>query len=189
MARYAATFKDLGLGRLSPGSAMLILIALTLLLATSQAQEVTRPLAMFPTDCPGTPGPLRRVSPVQLQGHLHYNSPLVFDRFPAGNYPRSHFLNVAPDAGRLVVNSRAMPLMSNALWNQEKYSMGRNSRNSEALAFTYRTAPSATQRTTLDVGQYLRHIPTAGPMMMRIYVQAKAHPRLTRALSMIRPDF
>src|SRR5215469_10675260 len=181
MARYAATSEDLGLGRLSPGSAMLVLVAVILLLTASlQAQEVTRSLAMFGAKALQTPLPFSRVSPVQSPGYLHYNLPLSFDRFPAGSYPRSHFVTLAPDAGRLVINSPALPLMSKALWNQEKYSMGRNIKTSEALAFTYGTAPSATQRTTLDVGQYLRHIPTAGPMMMRIYVQAKAHPRLTR---------
>jgi len=36
--------------------------------------------------------------------------------------------------------------------------------------------------------QYVRHIPTAGPVVMRIYQEAKSHPRFTKVVSMFRPD-
>ena len=36
---------------------------------------------------------------------------------------------------------------------------------------------------------YIRHIPTAGPIVGRVCRQAQAHPNFIRVLSMFRPDF
>ena len=189
MVRRASTFEDLGPGRMSPRPARLILVAVASLLSTIllQAQVVIRPPEIFQTDALDTPVPFGRLSSARFKGYLHYNSQLGFSEFPAGNYPGSYFLTIAPR--RLFMNIPPLPSVNRALWNQENYLMGPDTRNMAAFAPTYGTAPSGTPRTTPGVEQYLRHIPTAGPMMMRIYLQAKAHPRLTRALSMIRPDF
>jgi hypothetical protein len=53
---------------------------------------------------------------------------------------------------------------------------------------SYSIAPQAAVGSTPSVEQYVRHIPAAGPLVVRICQRTKAHPRLTRALSMFRPD-
>jgi hypothetical protein len=53
---------------------------------------------------------------------------------------------------------------------------------------TYGKASHETPHRNPGVEQYIRHIPTAGPIMEVFRQQAKAHPNFTRALSLFRPD-
>ena len=175
-----------------PRSVRQVLVALTSLLAISlvQAQDVTRQLATIQTGRMDTPGPFLMASLHRTQGYLNYDLPLRFYRFPVG-YDRQSHPTVVWDPSRSSVKDSAdrMPFMSKSLWSQEKYWTGPNTRYIVTLVPPYRSAPSDTHRTAPGVEQYLRHIPTAGPMVFRIYQQTKSHPSITRVLSMVRPDF
>jgi hypothetical protein len=67
--------------------------------------------------------------------------------------------------------------------------MGSFANNAAPLAPTYGTTSyQKPHRPPASTEQYVRHIPTAGPMVIRIYQEAKAHPRFTKVVSMFRPD-
>ena len=159
-----------------PRSAKQILVALISFLSTRalQGQELTRQFATLQIGALETPAPFVKMSSLRSQGYLNYDLQLRSCQFPVGNY-----WQFRPDRA---------PLMSRALWNQ-KASMEPNRRNAVTLVPAYWSTPSATHRTAAGTEHYLRHIPTAGPVIGRIYSETKAHPRITRALSMVRPDF
>ena len=61
--------------------------------------------------------------------------------------------------------------------------------SASSLAPTYGTTSyQKPHRPPASTEQYIRHIPTAGPMVIRIYQEAKSHPRFTKVVSMFRPD-
>jgi hypothetical protein len=63
--------------------------------------------------------------------------------------------------------------------------MGSFASNAEPYFVTSHQKP---HRPSPSAEQYVRHIPTAGPVVMRIYQEAKSHPRFTKVVSMFRPD-
>ena len=171
---------------------LLILAFLGSLLSTRslQAQATATLLVRFPIQISASPNSSARCLSLQLPLHNNNDFAERFQSFPAGIYSRRLFA-VAPEAYRFPTK-KSMDLTSFTSaqlsshfgnWPAESF------KTSGAIDQTYRTAPYAMHASTPNLEQYVRHIPAAGPMIVRICQETKAHPRITRALSMFRPDF
>lgn len=166
-----------------------VFVGSLLLTRSLQAQATATPLVRFPIQISASPNSSARGLSLQLPVH-HNNDFVRFQSFPVGIYSRP-LLAVAPKT-YLFSMKKSMDLTSftgGQLLSQFGNWPGGSFKTSVTFDRTYRTAPYAMQSSTLTLEQYVRHIPAAGPMIMRICQETKAHPRLTRALSMFRPDF
>jgi len=130
-------------------------------------------------------------SPTRILLSLPYESPLSLERLQTVRYWQTTLFEVHPASNQLLRNSPFVPYRFTAdtqLFSKNKNWLGGTLDKPAAFAPTFGNASYATRRPTEGVEHYIRHIPTAGPMIGRIYQQARAHPHFTRALSMFRPD-
>jgi hypothetical protein len=89
--------------------------------------------------------------------------------------------------------SRNSTALATALASTAQPSNGRNwlgdvTNHSFKFEPSYGIAPHTAAGSTQNVEQYVRYIPAAGPLIVRICERTKAHPHVTRALSMFHPD-
>ena len=132
-----------------------------------------------------------RASSTRTPLPLPYDSPLNLERLQIVRYSQTTLFEVHPASNQLLRTSGfvpyrftadAQPFRKNNNWS------GGTLDKPAAFAPTFGNASYETRHQVEGVEQYIRHIPTAGPMIGRIWQQARAHPHFTRALSMFRPD-
>jgi len=162
-----------------------MLLAATRILAAQETSSLKKPLVQnVAVLFAGT-------SPTRILLSLPYESPLSLERLQTVRYWQSTLFEVHPASNQLLRNSSFVPYRFTAdtqLFSKNKNWLGGTLDKPAAFAPTFGNASYATRRRTEGVEHYIRHIPTAGPMIGRIYQQARAHPHFTRALSMFRPD-
>jgi len=131
-----------------------------------------------------------RASSTRTPMPLPYDSPLTLERPQTLSYSQTTLFEVHPASNQLLRNSRFVPyrFTADAQLFSSKNWLGGTLGKPAAFALTFDNASYDTRHRTEGVEQYIRHIPTAGPMIGRIWQQAKAHPHVTRALTIFRPD-
>lgn len=130
-------------------------------------------------------------SPSRILLSLPYESRLSLERLQSVRYWQTTLFDVHPASNQLFRNSPFVPYRfttDTQLFTKNKNWLGGTLDKPAAFAPTFGNASYATQHRTEGVEHYIRHIPTAGPVIGRIYQQARAHPHFTRALSMFHPD-
>jgi len=174
--------------RISP---ILLLMLLVLYTHILRAQR-TSPLGESPVPLPDAPAPVATVSEAQIRLHLPYNRlPLVFNPNQGQTESWMRFFPDHTGYDPLPVNSSAVlgqDTSTDKFWDKDRYFVG--SAPTECMTF----APTCghVHHETIhgnDLEYYGRHIPWAGPVVLRIGQQAKVHPHITTVLKMVRPQF
>jgi hypothetical protein len=162
-----------------------VLLAASGILGAQETSPLKKPpvqnLAILFAGTPSTRTPLP----------LSYDTPLSSGRVQTVRHPHTALFEVYPASNQLFRNSPFLPYRFTAdgrLFTKKKDWLDSTLDKPAAFAPTFVNASYATQHRTEGVEHYIRHIPTAGPVIERIYQQARAHPHFTRALSMFRPD-
>ena len=192
MALHSTSSEHLCSPHVTIRRSLLIFVFVGSLLPTRslQAQATAAPLLSFPKLIGASPSSSARGPFLQLPVHHNNDLALRFQSLPVGIYSRPRFA-VAPET-YLFSTKKSMDLTSFTsaqLLSQFGNWPAGSFKTSVPFDRTYGTAPYAMQASAPSIEQYVRHIPAAGPMIARICQETKAHPRITRALSMFRPDF
>jgi hypothetical protein len=162
------------------------LIGVFLLVTNFSSGQATTPAKSFPVSALHAPVLFATVS--QTTVPLTFNSLLSLEQLRFPIYSRTTLPDIHPaleqpsNSSKLVRYrfTTAVPPLNN--------------RNNWVGSFANNPAPYGTisyqrsHKPPASTEQYVRHIPTAGPMVMRIYQEAKAHPRFAKVVSMLRPD-
>jgi len=152
----------------------------------------TSPLAKFPIQLLNTPTPFARVSEAQTRLHLTYRRlPLTFEQNQNQTESRMRFFPHYPGYYRLPMNTNAAlyPATRTAeLWGKEKYLIGNAPSKWLTFASTYGKVPHETTCCVGNLAHYGHRIPWAGSIILRIGQQAKAHPHVTRVLTVFKPQ-
>ena len=176
----------------TPGRVVLALVVATLFLPGHflQAQGTRAPLIKFPIHVGVPPVTFGKTPFGELSVSTSNYWLVSVGNIPAENFPRSNLFAVARDESRFSIASFTdLKLFKPSPWTKDKKWGGSTFTNSVTFAPTPPVSPHANQPGTAILEKYVRHIPTARPVIARIGQQAKAHPRVTRALSVFRPDF
>jgi len=161
------------------------LVGVFLLATTFSSGQALAPMERFSDSDLHTPVLFARITQTVLP---IFNSPLSLEqlRFPiysGTTLPEIHPALEQPSRSSKLVQYRfttaVPPLSSGNNW------MGSFASNAARYGGTSHQKPP---RPSPSTEQYVRHIPTAGPVVMRIYQEAKSHPRFTKVVSMFRPD-
>jgi hypothetical protein len=150
----------------------------------------TSPLATFPIQLFATPAPFARASETQTSLHLTYGLRLTFEQNHGQTDPSIRFLLHYPGYDGLPLNIDAVldpARRASEFWSIEKYLIGSAPSKWPAFAPIYSTFPDKTNYRFENLEQFGQSIPLAGSIMLRIGQQAKAHPRVTRVLTMLQP--
>jgi hypothetical protein len=177
----------------------IMLVGLLLLSTRFLWAQRTLPLEKIPIHLLDTPAPFARVSEVQTPLHLTDRKlPLPFERNQGRTDSRMKFLPHYPGEYRLPTTTTASlyPAIRTAerggkLLGQEKYFMGNapSKWRTFSFALTNGKIPSETTCCVGDLENYGRRVPWAGSIILRILQQAKAHPHVTRLLTVLKPQF
>ncbi len=167
-----------------------VLLVGVLLAATSMltAQE-TSPLKKPPVQ--NVAVLLAGTSPTRILLSLPDQSTLSLEGLQTVRYWHTTLFEVHPASNQLLRNRPFVPYRFTAdtqLFCKNRNWLVATLDKPAAFAPTFGNASYATRHRTEGVEHYIRHIPTAGPMIGWIYQEARAHPHFTRALSMFRPD-
>jgi len=153
----------------------------------------TFPLENIPIQLLDTPAPFARVSEVQTPLHLtDKRLPLTFEQNQGQTESRMRLFPHYPYYYRLPINTNGAlyPATRTAeLWGKEKYLIGSAPSKWLKFAPTYGKVPHETTYRVEDLGHFGHHIPLVGSIIVRIGQQAKAHPHLTRVLTVLKPRF
>jgi hypothetical protein len=166
------------------------LVGVFLLVTNFSSGQATAPMERFPVSGLHAPVLFARITQTPLLPI--FNSQLSLEQLQFPIYSRTMLPEIHPAPDQLSKNSKlvkyrfttAAPLLGNGnSW------MGSFAGNTAPLAPTYgATFYQKHNKPPASTEQYVRHIPTAGPAVMRIYQEAKSHPRFTKVVSMFRPD-
>jgi hypothetical protein len=174
--------------RISP---ILLLMLLVLYTHILRAQR-TSPLGESPVPLPDAPAPVATVSEAQIRLHLPYNRlPLVFNPIQGQTESWMRFFPDHRGYDPLLVNSSAVlgqDARTGKFWDKDKYFIGSAPTKCAASAPTCGHVHHETIHGN-DLEYYGRHIPWAGPVVLRIGQQARVHPHITTVLKMVRPQF
>jgi hypothetical protein len=141
-----------------------------------------------------TPAPFARDSEVQIPLHLTDRQlSLTFERNQGPTDSRMKFLPHYPGDYRLPTTTPAAlyPATRTAeRWGKEKYLMGNapSKWRTFSFALTNGKIPRETTCCVGDLEHYGRRIPWGGSIIVRILQQAKAHPHVTRVLTVLKPQ-
>ena len=178
-----------------PPSIMLVgLLALSTRFLWAQG---TLPVETIPFRLLDSPVPFARVSEVQTPLHLTYRRlPLAFEQNQGQTDSRTRFFPPYPGYDRppITTNAALYPATRTAeswgkLWGKENYPIGRAPSKWRTFALTYGKIPRETTCCVGDLEHYGHRIPWAGSIILRVLQQAKAHPHVTRVLTVIQPQF
>ena len=136
---------------------------------------------------PDTPSRVATVSEAQTHFRLAYS----FGQNQGQAESRISFFPHYPRDDRLPINLKAalQPASRTAeLWGKEKYGIGSVPSNWLTFAPTFGRIPQETTCCVGNLEHYVHRIPGAGFVMLRIGQQAKAHPHVTRVLTVFRPE-
>jgi hypothetical protein len=155
------------------------------------AQRVL-PLEKIPIHLLSTPAPFARVSEVQIPLHLTDRSlPLTFERNRGQTDSRLNFSPHYPGDYRLPTTTNAalyQPQKRPERWGKEKYLIGGAPSKWRTFSFALVYGKMPRETTCCDLEHYGQRIPWAGPTILRIVQQAKAHPHVTRVLTLLKPQ-
>jgi hypothetical protein len=163
----------------------ILLVGVFLLITDFSSGQAMAPMERFPVSDLHTPVLFARNTQTALP---IFNSQLGLEhlRFPLHSRTALSEIHLAleqPSGSSKLVQYRfttALPPPSNGNnW------MGSFASNTPPYGATSHQKP---HKSPPSAEQYVRHIPTAGPVVMRIYQEAKSHPRFTKVVSMFRPD-
>jgi hypothetical protein len=177
----------------------ILLVGLVLLSTRFLWAQRTLSLEKIPIHLLETPAAFARVSEVQTPLHLTDRKlPLTFERNQGQADSRMKFLPHYPGDYRLPATTTAAlyPAPRTAereakLWDKEKYLIGNAPSRWRTFSFalTNGKIPRETTCSVGDLDNYGCRIPWAGSIILRILQQAKAHPHVTRVLTVLKPQF
>jgi hypothetical protein len=176
---------------------LIMLVGLLVLSTRFLWAQTTLPLEKIPIQLLDTPAPFARVSELQTPlPHTHRRLPLIFEGNQSQTDSRMRFFPRYPGYYRQpsTPNAALYPATRTAeswvkLWGKENYLSGRAPGKWRTFALTYGTIPRETTCCVGDLEHYGHRIPWASPIILRILQQAKAHPHVTRALTVLQPQF
>jgi hypothetical protein len=183
-----------------PSPIMLVmLVGLLVLSPRFLWAQRTLPLEKIPIHLLDTPAPFARVSEVQIPLHLTDRKlPQIFERNQGQTDSRMKFLPHYPGDYRLPTTTTTAALDPatrtaerwSKLWDKEKYLVGNapSKWRTFSFALTNSEIPRETTCCVGDLEHYGRRIPWAGSIILRILQQAKAHPHVTRVLTVLKPQ-
>jgi hypothetical protein len=177
--------------RLSP----IVLVGSLVLSTHCLWAQTTLPPEKIPIHFLDTSAPFARVSEVQIPLHLtDRRLPLTFERNQGQTDSRMKFFPHYPGDYRLptTTNAALYPAPGTAeRWGKEKYLIGSapSKWRTFSFALTYGKTPRETTCCVGNLGHYGQRIPWAGSIIPRIVQQAKAHPHVTRILTVLKPQF
>jgi hypothetical protein len=171
----------------------IMLVGLLLLSTRFLWAQKTLPLEKIPIQLLDTPAPFARVSEVQTPLHLTYRRlPLTFEQSQGQTDSRVRFFPHYPDYYRpLITTNAALPPATRTTESRgkENYFIGHAPSKWRTFALTYGKIPRETTCCVRDLEHYGHRIPWAGSIILRILQQAKAHPHVTRVLTLLKPQF
>jgi hypothetical protein len=174
-----------------PHRSPILLIGLLVLSTHLLWAQGTSPLEKIPIQLLDTPAPFARVSEAQTRLHLTYRRlPLTFEQDQGRTESRTRFFPHYPDYYRLPINTNAplYPATRKAeLWGKEKYLISNAPSKWLTFASTYGKVLHKTTYSVENLEHFGHHIPWVGPLILRIGQQAKAHPHVTRLLTVLKP--
>ncbi|MBZ5658722.1 MAG: hypothetical protein LAO56_26070 [Acidobacteriia bacterium] len=151
----------------------------------------TSPLTKISIHLLDTPAAFARVSEVQTRVHLTYSRlPLTFEQNQGQTELRMRFFPHYPSYYRLPINTNAAlyPATKTAeLWGKQKQIIVSAPSKWLKFAPTYGKVPHETTYRVENLEHYGHLIPWAGSIILRIGQQAKAHPHVTRVLTVLKP--
>ena len=169
----------------------ILLVGLLVLSTHLLWAQRSSPLEKIPIQLLDTPAPFARVSEAQTRLHLTYRRlPLTFEQDQGRTESRTRFFPHYSDYYRLPINTNAAlyPATRMAgLWGKEKYLIGNAPRKWLTFASTYGKVPHETTYSVENLEHFGHRIPWVGPFILRIGQQAKAHPHVTRLLTVLKP--
>jgi hypothetical protein len=167
----------------------IVLAGLFLLVPSLLLAQATTAAEMFPILDLHAPLFFPKITQTPLA--LTFNSQFNLEQLRFPIFWRTPLLGVHPALNQL---SRSSSLVRYRFTTDVSLSSNRNSwirgfaNNALTVAPTYDAISHRKPHRTASTEHYVRHIPTAGPFVMRIYQETKAHPRFTRVISMFRPE-
>jgi hypothetical protein len=175
----------------------IMLVGLLVLSTRFLWAQRTLPLENIPIQVLETPAPFARVSEVQTPLHLTYRRlPLTFERNQGQTDSRMKFFPHYPGYYRppITTNAALYPATRTAeswrkLWGKENYLIVRAPSRWRTFALAYGKIPRETTCCFGDLEHYGHRIPWAGSTILRVLQQAKAHPHVTRVLTVLEPQF
>jgi hypothetical protein len=177
-----------------PHLSPIVLVGLLVLSTHFLWAQRTLPLEKIPIHLLDTPAPFARVSEVQIPLRLtDRRLPLTFERNQGQTDSRMKFFPHYSGDYRLSTTTNAAPYPATRTaerWGKEKYLMGSAKRKWRTFSFalTYGKIPRETTCCIGNLEHYGHRIPWAGSIILRIVQQAKAHPHVTRVLTVLKPQ-
>jgi hypothetical protein len=178
----------LSLARLSPIRLLTLLMLSTHILWAQKTSSLQESKILLPD----APAPLATVSEAQIRIHFPYNRlPLVFNPNQGHADSWMRFLPDHTGYDSLPVNSSAVlgqDARTFKFGDKDRYFIG----SAPTQCMTFAPTCGHVHHETIhgnDLEYYGRHIPWAGPVVLRIGQQAKVHPHITTVLKMVRPQF
>ena len=174
-----------------PHLSPILLVSLSMLSTHLSWAQNTSALEKVPIQLLDTPAPFARVSEAQTRLHLTYRRlPLTFEQDQGRTESRTTFFPHYSNYYRLPINTNVAlkPATRTAeLWGKEKYLIGSAPSKWLTFAPTYGNVPHETTYGVENLVQFGHRIPWAGSIILRIAQQAKAHPHVTRVLTILKP--
>ena len=188
--RFDALLEDSPMSRHNVSPQKTLLAGVFLLVTNFSSAQATTPTERFPISALHAPVLFATVTQTALLPIVDSQLSMEQLRFPTYSpttLPEIYPALEQPSKSRKLVRYRfttAVPPLSNG--NNWMWSFANNAAPSVPTYGT--TSYQKPHRPPASTEQYVRHIPTAGPMVIRIYQEAKAHPRFTKVVSIFRPD-
>ena len=180
-----------------PHLSSIVLVELLVLSTHFLWAQRTLPLEKIPIHLLDTPAPFARASEVQIPLHLTDRKlPLTFEQnqgqadsrmkflpYYSGDYRRPTTTNAA-----LYPATRTAAEQWGKLGDKEKYLIGSAPSQWRTFALTFGKIPRETICCVGNLEHYAHRFPWAGSIILRIVQQAKAHPHVTRLITVLKPQ-
>ena len=165
----------------------ILLVGLLMLSTHLVWAQRTSPLDKIPIQLFDTPAPFARVSEAQTRLHLTYRRlPLTLEQNQGQTESPTRIFSHYPDYYRLPICTNAT-LYATELRGKEKYFISSASSKWLTFAPTYGSVPHQTTYHAENLEEFGHRVPWVGSIILRIGQQAKAHPHVTRVLTVIKP--
>lgn len=149
------------------------------------------PIEKVPTQLLANSTSVAGVSEDQISQYLAQRLPLLIWGNPGrasspktsfNRYPNSYHLPLRNNVGLSLDTAAA------DFWSKQKYWMSIDSEERVGFVVSYSEVFPETPNPVNDWERYARQIPWAGSIIQRVCREAKAHPRITRVVTMLRPE-
>jgi hypothetical protein len=148
----------------------------------------TFPVEKISTRLLDTPAPFARLS--EAHAGLHLTSgrlPLTFEHNQGQIDSQMRSLPHCPGCYRLPINTDVAQSRTTELWGKENYGIGTAPSKGWTFALSYGKERYETTWRVGNLDHYVHRIPWAGSIILRISQEAKAHPRVIRVLTVLKP--